>query len=396
MNSEFLVKCEKLDHFGRGMGKVDGKIIFVPDLLPMEEALVRVVSSKKKFMIGEIIDLRLESLYRICPKCPYEKCGCALKNLTYEKTLEYKKEKVGNILEKFGNIHINISNIIPSPVIYGYRNKITLKVRNGKLGYFKNNSNDILEIDKCLIASDKINQIIKVIKKEDLSNVHEVMIRDMDKVMAKIDGKLNLDNIKPLVDSIYMNDKLVYGDEKIINHILDYKFFVSKDSFFQVNNGVTTMLYSKVLEYVGNGDRALDLYCGTGTISLFLSMKFKSVTGIEINKEAIFCANENKKLNGISNVEFICGDANKFASSLKADVIVVDPARAGLMKDGIENILSVRPQRIVYVSCDPVTLARDLKDLSQFYEIKEITLYDMFPWTYHVESVCLLTKKDNF
>ncbi len=387
------VLCEKLDHFGRGIGKVDGKIIFVPDLLPGEEALVKIVSSKKNFMVGEVIELKTKALNRVCSKCSYDMCGCALKNLAYEKTLEYKKEKVEDILRKFGGIDISVKEIVPSPVVYGYRNKVTLKVKDGRLGYFKNNSNDLLEIDECLIASEKINEIIRALKKEDLSKVSEIIIKDMDEVMVIIKGVLKVDNLKNLVDSLYMNDKLIYGKEKIFNHILDYKFLVSKDSFFQVNNQVTSKLYSKVLQYARFGEEVLDLYCGTGTISLFLSKQFKKVIGIEVNKEAIDCANVNKKLNGIDNVEFICGDANKLVSGLKADVIVVDPARAGLMKNGIDGILNVKPQRIVYVSCDPVTLARDLKEISKFYDVKEVTLYDMFPWTYHTECVSLLSLK---
>lgn len=393
MDFETLVDCEKLDHFGRGMGKVEGKVIFVNDLLPGEEALVKVVSNKKKFMVGEVVELKEKSLDRICPKCPYDKCGCALKNLDYEKTLEYKKSKVEEILKRFGDVDTDIKEIISSDKIYNYRNKITLKIKDGKIGYFKNNSNDLLEIGKCLIASSKINKIINVIKKEDLSKAFEIIIKDMDEVMIIIDGEIDISNLKQYADSIYMNDKLVYGKEKILNHILDYKFLVSKKSFFQVNNNITEKLYLKILEYAGHGKQVLDLYSGTGTISLFLSQHFEKVIGIEINKEAVDCAEENILLNEVNNVEFLCGDANKLVKQANADVIVVDPARAGLMNDGIENILSIRSSKVVYVSCDPVTLARDLKELKKVYDVKEITLFDMFPWTYHVETVVLLIRK---
>ena len=387
------VLCERLDDFGRGIGHIDGKIIFVSDLLPMERAIVRVISSKKNYLVGEVVELKEKSLDRICAKCSYKKCGCHIKHLNYERTLKYKKEKVQSILKRFGGIDVSINDIIPSPDIYGYRNKVSLKVKNGKLGYYENGSNDIIEIDKCLIAKDKINDIIKILKKEDLSSVKEIVIKVMDGVLISVDGNMDIENLKNCADSIYMNGKLLYGREKICNHILNNNFFVSKDSFFQINDGVASKLYSKVLEYAYKGEKVVDLYCGTGTISLLLSSRFEKVIGIEINREAVECANENKKINGVSNVSFMCGDANKLVKGLKADVIVVDPARAGLMKDGIENILSISPNRVVYVSCDPVTLARDLKDLSRLYDVKEVTLFDMFPWTYHCEAISVLERK---
>ena len=156
---------------------------------------------------------------------------------------------------------------------------------------------------------------------------------------------------------------------------------------------VALKLYNKVLEYLDGGKSVLDLYCGTGTISLFLSRYFDEVTGIEINEEAVKCAFLNKKLNNISNVRFICGDVSKLVYDLKADNIVVDPPRSGLTSKGISDILNINPDRVVYVSCDPMTLARDLKLFEEKYIVQEVTLFDMFPWTYHVESVCLLVRK---
>ena len=392
MLDEVLVKCERLDNFGRGVSKVGGKVIFVPDLFPGEVALVRITIDKKKFMVGEVISLKEKSKDRIISKCPYDKCGCAFKNLNYEKTLVYKKEKVLDLLKRFGNIDIKNVEIVSSQNIYNYRNKITLKVKNGKIGYFKNGSNDLIEIDKCMLASERTNEIIGILKKEDLSCVREVIIKDMDEVMISIDGDMDISNLKSYADSIYLNEKCVYGKEKIINSLFEYKFLVSKDSFFQVNKDVTLKLYSKVLEYAGSGEKAVDLYCGTGTISILLSKFFDSVSGIEINSEAVLCANENKELNNINNVSFKCGDANKLVKGMSADVIVVDPARAGLMDLGIKNILEIKPKKIVYVSCDPVTLSRDLKELNKYYDVKDVTLFDMFPFTYHVECVCLLCK----
>ena len=392
---EVLVKCERLDHFGRGLGHVSGKIIFVPDLLPNEEALVKIVLDKKKYMVGEVVQLIKKSGNRIIPKCGYDKCGCALKSLDYFKTLEFKKEKVTAILKRYGEIEGVVKEIIPSGNIYPYRNKITLKVKDGKIGYFKNGTNDLIEISRCEIASEKSNEIINILKGSDLSEVREVIIQDFGEIMLIIKGDMDIEVLKPLVSSIYINDNLVYGKENIIANLDDFQFYVSKDSFFQVNMDVALKLYYKVLEYLDKalGKRVLDLYCGTGTISLFLSKYFDEVTGIEINEEAVKCAFLNKKLNNVSNVRFICGDVSKEIHNLKADNIVVDRPRSGLTIEGINDILKINPDRVVYVSCDPMTLARDLKLLKEKYIVQEVTLFDMFPWTYHVESVVLLSQK---
>ena len=386
------VMCERLDDFGRGVCKVAGKVMFVSDLLPGEEAIVRIILNKKKFMIGEVAEYLKKSNERTISKCLYENCGCALMNMNYEKTLIFKKNRVLSLLKKFGLINLSDIKIVPSDLMYGYRNKISLKVIDGQLGYYKNGSNDLISIDRCLICSDKINELIGVLKKEDLSKVSSIIIKDMDEVMICIKGHMDISNLKKYVSSIYMNDKLVFGNDKIFSNLCGYTFLVSIDSFFQVNKCVTEKLYSKVLEYSGTGLKALDLYCGTGTIGILISKNYKSVVGIEINKSSIECALENKIINNIENISFMCGDANKLCTGIKVDTIVVDPARAGLMRDGIDNILDIAPKRIVYVSCNPATLARDLKLLSSLYKLIDITLFDMFPWTYHVECVCLLER----
>ena len=305
------------------------------------------------------------------------------------------KNQEKQLVLKYGDLENVVKEIFSSDNIYGYRNKISLKVKGGKLGYFKNGSNELIEINRCAIASKKSNEIIKVLNECDLSKAREIIIKDFGEVMIIINGDMNIELLKPFSDSIYMNDKLVYGKENVIAHLGDLKFYVSKDSFFQVNMNIALKLYNKVLEYLDSGDNVLDLYCGTGTISLFLSKYFDRVIGIEINEEAVRCANLNKKLNHISNAEFICGDASKKIHHLKfqADSIVVDPPRSGLTSDGINDILKINPKKLVYVSCDPMTLARDLKLLKSNYEVKEVTLFDMFPWTYHVESVVLCIKK---
>lgn len=384
------VKCERLDYFGRGVGYSGGKVIFVYDLLPSEEAVVKVILDKKKYMVGEVLEYKVKSDVRKCSKCLYKKCGCHLDNMNYENTLEFKKNKVLDVLKRFCGIEISELKIIPSDSIYGYRNKITLKVKSGKLGYFKNGSNELIEIDRCLIASDKINDIISILRKEDLSKVREIVIRDFSPIMVSIDGIMDISKLSGV--SIFMNGK-VYGTDMSLATLGDYKFYATFDSFFQVNSGVCLKLYNKVLEYAGCGDTVVDLFCGCGTISTFLSKNFKRVIGIEINSSAVKCANNSLSLNKINNVQYFCGDANKLLKGLNSDCLVVDPARRGLSKDGILNILKLKPKKIVYVSCNIMSFTRDFKELSKYYNLEDITLFDMFPWTYHVESVCLLRVK---
>lgn len=396
LGSELMkkVKCLRLDHFGRGIAYIDKKIVFVNNLLPTEEALIEITGNKKKYSVGKIVSLEKESLDRVIPKCPYLNCGCALKHLKYEKQLLYKEEKVRDIIKRYACVDTKINKIIPSKSIYNYRNKITLKV-DGFLGYYGNGTNNIITIDKCFLASEKMNEIIEKLNTMDLSKVHEITIKEFDGIMLIIKGYLDIEPLKDLVDTIYMNDKLLYGDKYVKTKINDLTFNVSKDSFFQVNIYMVEKLYDKALEYLQNDKdkKVLDLYCGTGTITLLLSKYFKEVIGVEINREAIECANLNKEINGVDNVSFICGDVSKIINDLKADIIVVDPPRSGLSKEGINDIIKIGPEKMVYISCDPMTLARDLNILSGEYDIKEITPVDMFPNTYHVETITLLEKK---
>ena len=387
------IVCEGLDDFGRGVCRVSGKVLFVSNLLPLEEAKVKVSIDKKKYMVGEVVEYFKKSNERVISRCPYENCGCVLMNLSYEKTLDYKKDRVISLFKKFASIDLTDINIVSVSNNYGYRNKVSLKVRDGKIGYYKNGSNVLIEIDRCLILSDRINEIIGVLKKEDLSKVNSIVIKDMDEVLIDIEGIMDISNLKKYSSSIFMNGKHVFGKEKISSSLMGYNFLVSKDSFFQVNKEVTEKLYSKVIEYAGRGEKLIDLYCGTGTIGMFLSKNYNEIVGIEINKSAVECALDNMKINDIRNISFKCGDANKLCKGEMADTVVVDPARAGLSSLGVKNILEINPGRIVYVSCNPVTLARDLKELSLNYKLKDICLFDMFPWTYHVETVCLLEIK---
>ena len=230
---EVFVECEKLDHFGRGLCHVSGKIMFVPNLLPLEKAFVRVISDKRKYMIGEVVRLVKKSDDRIEPKCGLVNCGCAIKAMNYDKTLEFKKNKVTEILKKYSGLDGVIKEIIPSENVYFYRNKITLKVKDGKIGYFKNGSNELIEVKKCFLASEKMNKIIGVLNELDLSKVKEIVIKDFDEVMIIIDVKDYNVNIDDQGYAFYYGrlsmEKGIYNLLKAMLNIKDRKLFVAGD-----------------------------------------------------------------------------------------------------------------------------------------------------------------------
>ena len=258
-----------------------------------------------------------------------------------------------------------------------------------------------------MICSNEINNVLSILKKMDLSGIDRVVVRSSfyDKsimvifsVVGSVNNEYLIESLKDSVKSIYIKSgeyKLIYGDEYIVDMIGDKRFVISPDSFFQVNTPMAYKLYSKVKEYAGdlNDCNVLDLYCGTGTIGLFVGGK--SLIGVEINESAVHDANINKDLNGISDAKFICGDSGKVLKGLDKnfDVVIVDPPRSGLSSLSINEVISIGAKRVIYVSCDPITLARDLNIFKEYYNIKEISLFDLFPNTHHVESVCLLEKK---
>lgn len=384
---------EKMDNQGRGIGYLNNKIVFVPNTLVGEEVDIEIVKDKKNYSEGRVLKYLKTSVDRIDALCPYyELCGgCDLQHLTYQNQLKYKQNKIENILK------LEVNNIISSEQ-FNYRNKITLKVDN-HLGYYKKQSHEIVSIDNCLIADEKINCLITKINQLDLSKIEEVIIKKsyyFDEVMIVFKGDINYEPIKNIVSSIYLNDKLVYGKEFIKDKIGNLEFIISPNAFFQVNTKQTYKLYSEIKRLLNlkREDKLLDLYCGSGTIGMFLSDSCKSVLGVEINKYSISDALKNKELNNIQNISFINADASVVKYN-DYDAIVVDPPRSGLDKVAVNKLLNSNCPKIVYTSCDPITLKRDLDILTTKYNVVEVTPVDMFPNTYHVECVCLLNKKKN-
>lgn len=393
---------ESLNHTGEGIGRLNGKVVFVSKTIPGDVVEIDNLRDFKTYYKADIKRIITSSDERVLIDCPYyEVCGgCQLMGLSYLKQLEYKKNKVKNILKRYGDIDIDL-DIILSNKICGYRNKITLQVVDGKLGLYKYNSNELVEIDECLLVSDNVNNIIKIIKNNlDLVGINNIMIREYKgNLMIQFIGSINSEDVikelSSLSSIIYINDKLVYGDNSLEVKLGEYKYRVSPYSFFQVNYNQTEILYDKVKEYLGeNNNKVLDLYCGTGSIGIYVSDNCKDVLGIEINDSSVKDANTNIKLNKLNNVKVIKGDVGKvLKSGEKYDAIIVDPPRSGLDKKTKKTLLDLKSNKLIYISCDPITLARDLKVLSECYEIKDIVLVDMFPNTYHVESVVKLVLK---
>ena len=388
----------KYDHNGRGITYLNDKIVFASNTIVGEDVEIKVLEDKKNYIIADVAKYNKISPIREKNICPYFNIcgGCDIMHLPYCEQLKFKQNKLIEIINKFYGGKVEIKDII-SEKQYNYRNKVSLKVNNG-LGYYKKNSHDIINIDKCMLLDEDINKLIIILNKIDLGKNKNIVIRkNTSGLMLVLEDKIDYDLIKKYVSSIYINDKKIYGED-LYEEMNGLKFIISPLSFFQVNKYNTINLYNKILDYcdLKGNEVVLDLYCGTGTIGSFVSKKCNRVIGIELNKYAIEDALKNKKINNLDNIEFICGDSGKILKNNKyknIDIVIVDPPRMGLSDLSINEILNINSKKIIYTSCDPVTLARDLKKLSEKYEVKEITPVDMFPNTYHVESVCVLERK---
>lgn len=406
VNDKYNVKIIDQETSGRGVTKINDFVVFVDGALINDTCEIRIANVKKNYAEAEIVNITMMSNERVDNDCLYyPSCGgCDLRHQKYEYQLAFKKKKVITSLERIGKLsNIKVLDVIPNNPYY-YRNKVTLKVDGNKLGFYKKNTYEVIDIDKCLISNDKINECICEIKsfinKYPNHNIKEVFIRSEKEVMIKIisyDFKLSNELINVFnghVDSLLLNDEVLYGNDHINMSLLDYNFKISSNSFFQVNKEQTERLYNKIISYIKqeNINIALDLYCGVGTITALLSKCCNRVIGIEVVKDAIDNAEENIRLNNIDNAEFINDKVenviNKISENI--DVIVMDPPRNGSDKITLDTIIKLKPKVIIYVSCNPTTLARDLNALNNNYKVEEITPFDMFPETEHVECVCKL------
>ena len=453
MNKECVVKAGELYDIkatdistsGDGIGKVNGFTVFVKGLLPEESAKVKITEVRKRFAFGEVVSINEKSPYRTEPFCScFDMCGgCSLQHMTYEGQLKFKTKRIKDVLERIGKFENPVVlDTIGMENPYHYRNKMQYHVseENGKcvFGFYSEKSHRVVPCENCYVGSEENSKILNAVKKyidefkisiydrkTHSGAIRHVVIRNAKatgEIMVCIvvnDNKLpkkdklvsylkEIDGVKSIVlnvnekkTNVIMGEKsfVLYGRGYITDYIGDIRFDISPLSFYQVNPVQTNVLYSKALELAGltGSENVLDIYCGIGTISLFLAQKAKKVIGIEIVPEAVNDAKHNAEINGITNAEFIVGSAEDiipevYEKGYMPDVVVVDPPRKGCDEKVLETIIKMKPEKVVYVSCEPSTFARDLKMLCENgYIAGEVQGVDQFCHGTHVESVIMMT-----
>ncbi|MBQ3150827.1 MAG: 23S rRNA (uracil(1939)-C(5))-methyltransferase RlmD [Clostridia bacterium] len=430
---------------GSGVGHIDSLAVFVPASAVGDELQVHILKVKSNCAFAKIHKIINPSPDRIDSDCPvFPKCGgCAFRHISYEAELRIKENQVRENLRRIGKIDIDVDSIQPSPSVNAYRNKAQypLSMQGGKLsiGFYAERSHRVIDCRRCQLQSDEFTVILSVFNDWILKNkifiydevkhkglLRHIYIRKGEKtgeilVCAVINGEKlphqeelcdallkKLPQIKSIVlninkekTNVILGKKCItlYGREYIEDELCSLRFRISPLSFYQVNALQAERLYNKAKELADpKGKTVLDLYCGTGTIGLTMAKTAKKVIGVEIIPDAVRDAKINAELNGINNAEFICADAGEAAKQLKEngikpDVIIVDPPRKGCSEDVLQTIADFSPERLVYISCDSATLARDCAILKTLgYTVTAATPFDMFPRTGHVETVALLTK----
>lgn len=432
---------------GAAVAKINGMTVFVSGGAVGDQCDVKIIKVGKKLAFGKIEKIIIPSKHRIKPVCVHAgKCGgCSYQHITYEEELNAKKQKVADALSRIGGFKNLDVKITGADEITHYRNKAQFPVgeQDGVpyTGFYRPRSHDIVRADKCFIVKEIANDIAKCIcdwmekfkipaydesKKKGLirhiyirtgeisKEVQVCLITANNKIPNKEELINNLttsfeqitsivQNINKRTDNVILGDKTItlWGDDYLQDTLCSNVFKLSPHAFYQVNHAQTEKLYGFALEYANltGKETVIDLYCGAGTITLALSSHAKNIIGVEIVPEAIENAKENAMINGVDNTEFICADAAQAALMLvkrgiKPDVLTVDPPRKGLSEQTIEAILQMNPERIVYISCDPATLARDCKLLcDNSYKIDKVMAVDLFPRTYHIETVVRLFHK---
>lgn len=397
------VLIEKLDHFGRGISYINNKIVFVKNALPTEIVDIKITYETKKYQEGEVIKYKTKSPKRVLSKCPYFNIcgGCNLQMLSYEDNISFKHNKVKELLTKNKIPYQGTLNIIKNSNPLNYRNKVSVKIRDNKIGFFEDSTHRLVPITECKLAKIPINIVLKNYK---LLNIKEadltIRCNTNDEILLIINTlekeyNIELEKLKKqvkLVGIIY-NDKVIYGEPYFYERINGFLFKVSYNSFFQVNHLIAAKLFELVSANIKKDSNTLDLYSGVGTLSLVASKKSKNVIGIEIIPNAVINSNYNAKLNNQKNINFLLGDVSKIISKINYnfDNLIIDPPRKGLDTKTINFIIANKPLNIIYISCDVFTLMRDLKILISYYEIKEYNILDMFSYTYHIESFCVLS-----
>ena len=400
------------------MGRLDGLTIFVEGALPGEEVQAMIFKKEKRYAKGLLQEVEKPSPFRVEPECKhFDKCGgCQLMHLDYKEQLRMKQQRVVDALLRIGKIQCQVEECKPSPTPLGYRNKVQAQVQGGKMGFYARRSNDLVEIDTCKIhhpVGDRVYQEIRglnlnlkhLILKTAISTGEVLVVlvtkedcREAAKKLMAIPGVAGVvQNLNDRDDNVVLGKefRLLEGKDHIWEKIGGLEFKISPASFFQVNPLQAENLYQEVLELAElKGDETvLDAYCGVGTMTLLLAKKCKQVIGVECVPEAIADAEENARRNHIENSVFHCEVAETFVLKAdKVDLVLVNPPRKGCEKSFLEGVQKLQPEKVLYVSCDPATLARDLA-LLDGYQVEKVQPFDMFPQTAHVETVVLLRRK---
>ena len=393
------VKIEKFDHFGRGITYINDKIAFIENALPQEIVEIKITKENKKYLEGKVIEIIEKSPIRIEEECPYSKIcgGCQLNHICYNEENKYKEEKVKEIINHTLKEDINIKKISYHDR-NNYRNKITLHGKDGVIGLYQEKTNEIIPIKSCILVNPKINEIIQVLENSK-HNIEKVTIKTSNnnrECLVDIKGEIeDISNLKKLCKVIIINNEYQTEEKRIETTIKDKKYKESNSSFFQVNNTLTEELYNEVKDNIKDEDKIiLDLYCGTGSIGIYVDGEDKKIIGIDNNPSNIKDALENKELNHLNNIDFICNKVeNEIEKYDNIDLVILDPPRKGLDEKTRECLKKNNINKIIYVSCDIYTLARDLKDLKEMFHIKKIKPFNMFPRTYHVECISVLERK---
>lgn len=409
----YEVTIESMENEASGVARIYNMVVFVPKALVGEKVRIRITEIKKNYAKGKLIKVIKKSKNRIEPSCPYyNECGgCNLRHQSNLENLKFKTDKVKNAMKRIAKLDVKVNDIVESSRYDNYRNKASFKVENDKIGFYIEGTYQLVDIKECKLMKSEINDALYYIRcylKDNKNDIKSITIKygnAINDILIDIyslndsDNKIcnylinNIVNLKTII----FNDKVMYKDGYISQIINGLMFNCSAKSFFQVNDMQAEKLYNLAIKSANlkKSDTVLDLYCGTGTISCIISGHVKKVIGIEIVEDAVSDAKCNLMLNNINNVKFIVGDAAKRVSKIKekVDVIFVDPPRSGMDRKMISIIKNIKAEKIVYISCNPITMARDLNYLSDTYIASEVTPVDMFPNTAHVECVCVLKLK---
>ncbi len=393
-------KITRLDHQGQGIALVEGIVTFIPKTVPGDVVNIVLKAKKKTYQTGELVNLITPSPSRKPAFCPYYALcgGCQLQNLSYEDTLDYKLKRLEDILTR-QKIKVPIE-LISNPQPQNYRNKITLKVIAGEIGFYEFKTKKLIPINNCALAQTSLNELISHLKLLKIK-AGEITLRTNSEgdILVNVESTDNIDYQTFLknvtIKGLIINKEKVYGQDYLIQKINDLAYKVSYDAFFQVNPLVSAKLFSFITGLIKPDSRVLDLYCGVGTLSLSAALKAKNVFGIEIVPNAIIDARENAQINNLTNAHFEVGNVEERVANLKDnfDTWIIDPPRQGILPKTKQIISEKLPSMIIYVSCDALTFARDLAFFQENYTIEKVYCLDMFSYTYHSEQLAILKRK---